>query len=279
MFILPDILSISNGPNTKQQILRSFENVTEKQFDLLILGNSRTYRGINPDLITLPSYNFSHDNDSYNQLYFKLKYLESHGIKYKFIVLGVDYFQFNFLSNTRNYVYNIVFDDEYTKDYKSALDCYANLKYYLNSINPKQLRGLKWSNNNIPFLRVNGQYIVPESNVGEELITRDISRLDIQVNYFHKILNHCRNNDIKVFLLMMPTREKELKSYSLEARSEFDLFINRQIDYQVSLINLTNDTSYTPKDYADITHLTPKAADRFSIQLDTILQELIEREE
>ena len=83
IFLMPTLLSIQNGPSTKQQISTSFRNALKQDYDILILGNSRTYRGINPDLLAMKCYNFSHDNDSYNQSYYKLLYLIKHHKKIK----------------------------------------------------------------------------------------------------------------------------------------------------------------------------------------------------
>ena len=96
------------GPNTAQQIKTSFENAVKEDYDCYILGNSRIYRGINPDrLEKVHAYNFAHDNDTYNQMYYKLVYLLKNNSNIDTVILGTDYFQFSFFSNTRNYIYII----------------------------------------------------------------------------------------------------------------------------------------------------------------------------
>ena len=72
--LFPYLLKHFGKISTQDQLEISFNNVLQKKFDLLMLGNSRIYRGLNPDKFSIDSYNFSHDNDSYNQLYYKLKY-------------------------------------------------------------------------------------------------------------------------------------------------------------------------------------------------------------
>jgi hypothetical protein len=76
IFLLPSLISKVEGPSTEQQILMSFENAKKGNYDLMALGNSRMYRGIDPSVFDCSSYNFSHDNDTYNQMYYKLKWLE-----------------------------------------------------------------------------------------------------------------------------------------------------------------------------------------------------------
>lgn len=77
------------GPNTAEQIKMSFENSVKVEYDCYFLGNSRVYRGINPDKITsVNSYNFAHNNDSYNQMYYKLLYLLNAGKQIDCLIIG-----------------------------------------------------------------------------------------------------------------------------------------------------------------------------------------------
>lgn len=61
------------GISTSEQITRTFSSAEKTNYQMLIVGSSLLYRGINPDSITcIKSYNASHDNDSYNQFYYKI---------------------------------------------------------------------------------------------------------------------------------------------------------------------------------------------------------------
>ncbi|WPV69032.1 DUF1574 family protein [Chitinophaga sp. LS1] len=275
VFILPHRLVISNGPNTQQQIDRSFEDVVKEDYELLILGNSRCYRGINPAILSVKAYNFSHDNDSYNQQYYKLQYLLNKRKKIACLVLGVDYFEFNVLSNSRNYAYADYLGKDYERDYKDKV-WELKLKHLLENLNPKQLSLLKKSSVKLPFQRENGQYIRYGTAQESDTIHRDIKRLKIQEEYFHKIISLCRENGIKVFLVMPPVRQNELKSYTKDEINEFNAFINRSIDHKTAVYwNFSEDSSFTTKDYTDITHLNEGAADRFSKMLDDSIKSYI----
>src|SRR5688572_9355220 len=78
------------GPNTKKQIAQSFSHAKEQAYPIVVLGNSRIYRGINPEMFSVKTFNFAHDDDSYNQMYRKLTWLDSDSLKV--VVMGVDYF-------------------------------------------------------------------------------------------------------------------------------------------------------------------------------------------
>ena len=109
------------GPNTRSQIEMSFDNALKSKATCWFLGNSRIYR-LNPDVIENGHwYNFAHDNDSYNQMYYKLQYLLNNGCEVDTLVIGTDYFQFSVFSDTRNYVYDGLLGEDYVRDYNDWL--------------------------------------------------------------------------------------------------------------------------------------------------------------
>jgi hypothetical protein len=273
---LPPLLTRVNGPNTKQQIDYSFENAVNEDYGLLILGNSRVYRGLNPDMFSIKSYNFSHDNDSYNQMYFKLKFLLEQKKDIDYLILGLDYFQFSFLSNTRNYVYADYFAEEYNRDFNDKT-WKLKLEYHLGNANPKKLLSLR-PKPYIPILKKNGQYLRSGEATEDDSIQRDITRLEIQELYFQEIIDLCRDNNIKVFIVMLPIRENELISYSQDELDEFNSFINGYVDNNSTYyLNFSLIDDFNTEDYTDITHLNEEAADRFSSILNDSLMEILEQ--
>jgi len=138
IILTPFIISQIHGPSTEQQIRSSFKNViTEEKYDLIILGNSRTYRGLNPEFFDFNTFNFSHDNDNYNQIFYKLKFLLQENIQFDYLILGTDYFQFNYKSGTRNYIYGDLLSNEYLEDYEEDNKIILKLEHYINTINPR----------------------------------------------------------------------------------------------------------------------------------------------
>jgi len=271
---MPSLLSVKYGPSTKDQIEYSFKRAINSDYNLLILGNSRVYRGLNPAIFHQKSFNFSHDNDSYNQSYYKLKLLLKKKKQIDFLILGIDYFQFSFFSNTRNYIYGDYLGDNYLKDFDDNI-LRLKIDYYKTNINPNKL--FKSSNSNKPFIRENGQFINPGVATKNDTVSRDINRLDIHEKYFEKIINLCRSNNIKLFLVMPPVREIELKSYNPLQLDDFDSYINRYSNNSnIFYLNYSEDNKYKLKDYTDVTHLNEDAANRFSKQLNDTIPLLLE---
>ncbi|MBP1672852.1 MAG: hypothetical protein H6Q25_667 [Bacteroidetes bacterium] len=275
VLLMPTLLSLQNGPSTKRQIDTSFKNAIKRDYEMLILGNSRTYRGINPDFIKMKCYNFSHDNDSYNQSYYKLDFIIKKHKKIKYLILGMDYFQFSIKSDTRNYVYADFFAKEYLNDYENENILKKKIEYYCGNADPKKLLSL-FPKEKKPVLRKNGQLAMFGFSKESDKIERNIKRLDFQVDYFEKILRLCKNQNIKVIIVTLPTRVNELKSYNEKQLIEFYSFFNKYIDNKNTFyLNYCYHEDFKTFDYADATHLNESGANHFSHLLNQDLMHLI----
>lgn len=276
IFYGEQILQRVKGPTDQQQVENSFRGAANREYDLLLLGNSRVYRGINPDQFEVPAFNFACDSDAFNQMYFKLKWVREHGKSPGIVVLGVDPFQFSHMHDARNHLYGEYFGEAYLADYPPAP--YAAEKYYWRHF-PKRLnpKYLLMSSDDRPFFRENGQYIRPGKALATDRVSRRAKRLPLQVSYFERILEDCRQHGTQVFLCLMPTRSEELAVYAAGQVDEFRQFIAGYTNPQVVFLDFAEDPSYVLSDYTDITHLNEVAADRFSRQLSTAMFHLNDR--
>lgn len=278
IFVLPDIFEAKMGPNTRTQIEVSFKNALKEDYELLILGNSRAYRGINPSLLNVSSYNFSHDNDTYNQLYYKLLYLLKNERKIKYLVLGVDYFQFSYMSDTRNYVYCDLLGEDYNADYsyQNVFSDFLNESQLLDFKRIKMLKRLgKSERNKSIYLKDNGQYIKPGKATTSNIANDLIDRIPIQVKYFEKILDECKKSNIRVFICMMPARDLAMNYYTQTEILEFNNFVKSYSNDYYKLLDYTYSKDFKMDDYTDIKHLTEKGAAKFTLMLNqSIMAEL-----
>ncbi|WBW98641.1 hypothetical protein [Oceanirhabdus sp. W0125-5] len=258
-----------NGPSMQMQIERSFKDVIKKEYNMIILGNSRMYRGVNPEMFGISAYNFSHDNDTYNQMYYKLLYLEKENKLPKVVLLGTDYFQFSFISDTRNFVYKSLLDKEYIKDYSFDFNKYMNIR--MTTLQKNLILRVesifKNENVNRPFMRENGQFIYHGKGSQTKTFNRSSEMKDIQKDYYEKILEFCRDKNIKVIVVMPPLRKIELEDYQVDYLNEFNNYINKSIGEEGIYLNYTYDKRFNIDDFWDITHLDKKGADKFSKML------------
>ncbi|MCH2200465.1 MAG: DUF1574 domain-containing protein [Fuerstiella sp.] len=259
-------LERAKGPTNETQINQSFRGAEDREYELLLLGNSRVYRGLNPDRFSVSSYNFGCNDDTFNHMYFKLKWLRDRNISFRYLAMGVDLFQFSYMSPDRNYVYSRYFGDAYLDDYEPRTWADAGLKVrkIVRSLNPKYMF---MPNNGRTFLRDNGQFIKPGKAAPTDTAKRSTRRMPVQVGYFEKILTDCRKHGVKVWLCMLPIRPEEQNAYRKGEIDSFMEFIREYVTDDVVLIDYTFDDSYVMSDYTDITHINEAAAERLSVQL------------
>lgn len=292
------------GPTIEDLMRRSFGGAASRSYDDLVLGNSRIFRGVNPDKLGVAAYNFAYDNDSFNQSYFKLKYLEARGVRFNTLVLGVDYFEFAFVSGSRNATYGAYLGAEYLKDYapltgtrasafvsrvlhpvdESAFNVYMSIGFTRPAARLLTVtlgRALGDTQPPLPrmFMRDNGQYVVDgDARRDWDLIRRDPARLPFQVDYFRKTLACARARHVATILVMPPVRDVEISSYAPGVVAEFDGWLAREAAASGAVyLNYTNDPAFSTADFSDITHLTEAGADKFSALLGRDLARLTAR--
>ena len=276
------VIEYKMGPGTERQIDSSFKWAASYNYDLLILGSSKFYRGINPDEFSMPAFNFGHDNDAYNQMYYKLLFLKNHNKKFKYLILSVDFAPFSNISDTRNHIYKKYFDPEYFKDYKlkkitggrlnsdlnASFDQFMKIRFsmtftkFIESI-PAFL--FKRKPLDIPFMKSNGQYIKPGKPAPELFVIREFGSNELQEKYFHKILDYCHSENIVVFLVMPPFLEKDLNSYPSENIIFYqDYFKKLADDKYVWYLDFSSSTLFSDQDFTGLAHLNERASDKFS---------------
>lgn len=89
----------------------------------------------------------------------------------------LDYFQFSFKSETRNYIYSDLFDKAYSQDFDSS-PLLLKLDYHIGNMNPKMFWALNTSLKP-PFLKENGQYLYYGLVNANDFRKREISRMEI----------------------------------------------------------------------------------------------------
>lgn len=264
------VAEIAYGLNTRKQILISFSNADSRQYNKMFLGNSRVYRGINPDKIDDHTYNFAHDNDTYNQCYYKLQHVLANGKKIDSLFLGADYFQFSIKSDTRNYIYDYLFDAAYYLDYSDSyweeFLCNCQQVFFNNqTLLLKSVARIVKHENTKGYIKDNGQYVFDSKASPNDKVKRKTDILDIQREYYERIIDLCHENNIQVTVFTMPVRDGEMESYTKEDINRFHQVVTTPLSSRDSYVDMTYLEEFRNyKDYTDITHLNSKAADRFT---------------
>lgn len=261
LFVLPRILERFYGPNIDKQLSISFENAQNRNYEMVILGNSRLYCGADPDEFDIPTFNFAHNNDSYNQMFYKLKWLWSVDKKIKYMVLGIDYFQFGIFSETRNYAYGKFLPREYLEDYPKRN---YSFWHYIDLMRPEKIQNLLLRPVYKHDIKSNGQFIRVGEADSTDFIKRNVNKLPVQLKYFKMILEFCKMNNVHVFICMPPLRDVERQQYSKAQIDEFNAFLTPFLNNNVRFLDFSTDSSFTMKDFIDISHLSQNGAVKFS---------------
>jgi hypothetical protein len=207
-------------------------------------------------------------------MYYKLTWLDSDSLK--IVVMGVDYFTFSYLSDKRNYAYGPLFGDEYLKDYYSGPA--GKVKFYSDAVYQRLINYAGFdrtkflirsfvmgANKQRPKLKSNGQYIYPGVAKESDRIVRDTTMLPIQKDYFKRIVAWCNDRNVKLVLVMPPTRKEERTNYTAKSIAAFEKYLSQFEN--TTYLNFSEAKDYEMKDFSDITHLNEAAADRFSATL------------
>ncbi len=286
------------GPSTKHQIESSFANAVSKSYDLYLIGNSRFYRGINPEKFTHTTYNFSYDGDTYLQTFYKLKFLEQKNIPIKHVAVTTDYFSFSLLADNSNGNYFTYFPDTYkavcsgnlvhlpvfkesrSNAQKNTWPFFRQMDLMNESFNTwitknvshstvPFIKGLLSENPNKPVHKLNGQYIVKTEASENDFIERSSDVHAPLKHYLDSIVELCKKHKANLFLIMMPTRKNELKNYTSDFMAEMMTFYRKMNapKQHVFFLDYQNDTMFKTSSFADITHLNEAGADLFSEKL------------
>jgi hypothetical protein len=289
------------GPGTDERLRLGFTNALKQSYRCVALGNSRMYRGLDPEQLKLPTYNFAHEDAFFNQCYFKLLFLERHDIHPDILLLNVDYFSFSSLPDSRNYIFADYFDPAYLNDFRAAhkatLLGWLWHKDFFQTYNENFNRWMTVHlSHGIPailgcsfrflrhqplraarYVKDNGQYVVMGAQAySTDYIVRDSRRLAVQVRYFERILDYAAKHHMKVAMIMLPLRDGELKNYDTLEIRKIDAYIQSKMNSTVTYFNYSTSPLFTIDDYADITHLTPAGAKKFTLMLDNDLSKWLE---
>jgi hypothetical protein len=273
-----NILRNKLGPSTSDQIEMQFSQLSEQKDTLttLYLGSSRFYRAIAPEIVGPNGFNFAHDNDSYNQEYYKLVYAHNLLPHLKTVIVAYDYVSFTFLSETRNYVYFKYLSKEYQKDYDNIIyDKYIWPLINIPQTLPVTLNALFREEKQYELTNKGQLIFFTGSAADNDEIERPYNIQDVQDQYFYKIIDYCHENDLELVFVNMPIRDGEYRNYPIEYISNMDQKIKcisniKYIDYSRTPELLSTVL------FSDICHFNKEGSTVFSYRLKKDLESILE---
>ena len=295
IYILPIILIgwsaellLRNIPND-YQIKKQYLDHNAESIEVLYLGSSHAFHGINPNHCTVNSYNAALSSQSIDYDYAILKKYESQFNHLKYIVIPISYFTlYSRLESSieaslvKNYViyYNINTSNKFTNHFEvlssKPFALFKRLYSYYIQRNTRRCAELGWGMNN--DLRSDTDLL----RSGKAAAFRHSGNIneyyELNVQVVKDIIEWAKSKDIKVILYTPPA----YKSYTNELDSiqlNQTLITMKRIDDQyenAAYYNLLTDSAFVANDYYDADHLNSAGAKKLTKLLDGVVTKEID---
>ncbi len=252
-------------------------------YQTVLLGDSRVYRGIDPEALSLPAYNYGYDDDSLNYVYFKLSELIREKKPIHYAVIGLSYVSLRYLNYDRYWLYRAIFDD---REFSSAIERPGFAFSFADLFVERRIEGRGLYRNVLlqlatrrappgadPRFELRDSGYLRSSLPGDPdapLIDHDFYGRDPEVEvYLQRIIDLCRAHSIQPFLIVPPERAIERTQYSETERAEFLRVVHSYADpLSVPVFDHGTDEKFGDRDFYDASHLIHDAVVRFTRAID-----------
>lgn len=281
VFLEQSLRKVPNDYSYKKKYL----DLHSKELQVLILGSSHSFYGVNPEYMKLRSFNASCVSQSLKYDYSIIEKYEKNFQNLKFIVLPVDYsslysqledgieawrvknytiyYGFFFSYNVMNY--SEVLNNGLKVSYERLLSYKLNRKDDLNC--NKLGFGLDYNS------KYNNDLLVTGISAAKRHKAKDNSRLIDNVGYLQSIIDFANKKNIRIILYTSPgyyTYTQRLDTCQLNTT----IRICKQFqNWNSNLIylNLLNDKTFKKEDFFDADHLNEKGAFKLTCKLNDVL--------
>lgn len=277
--------SIPNDYSYKNNyLLKNADNI-----EVLFLGNSHSYYGINPTLITKKSFNASHVSQSLAYDYEILRKFNPNWKNLKIIAIPISYFSLHFnveggKEAWREKNYAIYYNIHRTKKWANYLEITANsvkTNYTIledNLLKDKNLlktSPLGWKlNDPILYHKDIHKNAIRSAKRHTYNIPKNLRQ---NIKILEQFITFAKNNECKIYLYSAPVTQKYFKLLSdkqlNQTNSEMEKLVdNKTIFYK----NFLSDSRFIETDFYDADHLNPKGAVKFSKIINHEINSLLE---
>ena len=262
------------------------------EIEVLILGGSHSYFGINPDYFTAKAFNAGNVSQPLNIDFKLLEKYQNNFKNLKAIIIPMSYPSLWSQLDGDVESWRIKNHVIYQKiDYKFSLQNYTEIfgnklninvrklkSYYINGKNFATCNKLGWGtgNNSINAqdLDKTGREAALRHSLENPISKSDIDIFNESISILNNIISWGAEHNVNVILLTSPTYKtysENLNVWQLEKTIEVSTQLAKKYS-NCKYFNLLNDTSFMAEDYYDADHLNEKGAEKFSILVNNIVQ-------
>jgi hypothetical protein len=260
-----------------RNVIKNYETA-----EVLILGNSHTFYGLNPAYFDKPTFNLSNISQT---LYFDKLLFDKHIDKFKklkYVILNVEYFSLGVLNNSsesdwRKYYYEMYMDLDVPIIEKTDINRYllssprgfnANIKLMQRYFADGTIIDCNDSGFGINYTKEK----IKIKDIYEDALVRVKGHENNNMNFsennmiLQKMIDKCNSLGIKVIIVTMPVSKpyaKGVNQKKLGKIVETCLSLENK-NANVHYINLFNDSRFTNEDFYDADHLHTDGARKCS---------------
>jgi len=266
----------NNYSKKNEDIKHKYENT-----EILILGNSHTFYGLNPAYLEKPAYNLANISQS---VYFDKLLVDKHIDKFKnlhFVILNIEYTSLSQLKNTSEDTWRKYYYKHYMKLEVPIINWLDPKNYFISATKSfsdnLKLTTRYFSKGTIIDCNENGfgtNYVQQNKTLNlEENAVITIKRHEDNLNDFteniaaiESIINKCKSKGIKVILVTMPvTKNYSAKVTQKKLNKIFKCAaLIQKMNSNVYYLNLFSDSRFTNNDFYDADHLHNTGAQKCS---------------
>ena len=251
-----------------------------EKIEVLILGSSHSYYGINPSYFSFNAFNSAHVSQDlkYDLLIFNK--FKNHLKNLNFVILPISYFTFFSLleeskENWRIQYYNIYYLNKFVEidkiNIKGSIE--SIIKYYILHKSNINVNQLGFNNRDKKKQNITKSFEITGKEAALRHTENNFNHLILNRKRLEQLLNHCIYANIKVILFTPPALDfytKNLNLQQLEIAEKTLSEISRSYK-NVSYYNLLNDKRFDKQDFYDADHMNYLGAKKLSNILDEMV--------
>ena len=251
-----------------------------EKIEVLILGSSHSYYGINPSYFSFNTFNSAHVSQDlkYDLLIFNK--FKNHLKNLNFVILPISYFTFFSLleeskENWRIQYYNIYYLNKFVEIDKINIkgSIKSIIKYYILHKSNINVNQLGFNSRDMKKQNITKSFEITGKEAALRHTKDNFNNLILNKERLEQLLNHCIYSNIKVILFTPPALDfytKNLNLHQLEIAEKTLREITKSYK-NVSYYNLLNDKRFDKQDFYDADHVNYFGAKKLS----NILNEIV----
>lgn len=272
------VRSIPNPYSSKHHWMQQHADSVE----VLVLGSSHTYYGVNPAFFKKKAYNLANVSQPFRYDYYLLSHYATHYAHLQKVILPVSYFTFfsegfSGKDRTGNINYKIYMECPYYSDFSrynlelSQPEVFrGKLLKALMGKEPRNCSAYGWGTEYTKDSKDNKWDNISAQMAVERHTAKDWSHLGENIQFLRQMATFCQERNIELVLITTPTWPAYYNLLdSVQMGKMYETINEMSQTYNLRYFDYMKDSRFAPDDFYDSDHLSNLGAEKFT----RILQE------